>query len=65
MKEKGKQDMSVDQWNATDERMMKSGSESSRENEIGMTYKQVLQSPLSTGLLFFYHQPSTKSSTLA
>lgn len=41
---KGKQAMSVDQWNAT-EGMMKSGSESSRANETGMTYKQVLQSP--------------------
>lgn len=36
--------MSVDQWNAT-EGMMKSGSESSRASETGMTYKQVLQSP--------------------
>ncbi|PKI35032.1 hypothetical protein CRG98_044584 [Punica granatum] len=36
---KGKQAMSVDQWNAT-EGMMKSGSESSRASETGMTYKQ-------------------------
>lgn len=36
--------MSVDQWNAT-EGMMKSGYESSRASETGMTYKQVLQSP--------------------
>lgn len=41
---KRKQAMSVDQWNAT-EGMMKSCSESSRANETGMTYKQVLQSP--------------------